>query len=162
MMSETVNLNTFDSIVRENKIYRFSSELQYSEDDDRKNLLREILKKIQNDTSNKSVKVREEISILCEKMNANQYKKKWHRLNEEQKKDQIQKYFSEKIEDNVEREKEMNKVFNMLDNDKLKNTHIKYDEKEGKIENIEYEKKEKKPKAKKSKKKDIDESGDDE
>jgi hypothetical protein len=139
-MSEISINTTIDQIVIENKIFRFASELQYSDDDNRKYLLREILRRLQNDNSDKSSKAREEINKISEKMNENQMKKKWFRLTNENKIEQIKKYFEKKIDDFEKRNNEIKKVLEMLESDSLKNKNVTYNEKDGKIENIEYEK----------------------
>jgi fructosamine-3-kinase len=150
------NISTIiDNIVRENKIFRFASELQSTENEERKEMLREILKKLHNDTNDKSEKAREEISKICVKINENQMKKKWFRLSIEQKIEQITKYIDEKYVNNAEiktKEKELKKILDMLNEDKLENKHVEYDEKNGKIVNIDYEKKLKAKLKKKSNK----------
>ena len=63
-MGEVSINTTIDQIVIENKIFRFASELQYTDDDGRKYLLREILRRLQNDNSDKSSKARDEINKI--------------------------------------------------------------------------------------------------
>lgn len=142
-MSEISINTTIDQIVIENKIFRFASELQYTDDDNRKSLLREILRRLQNDNSDKSTKARDEINKISEKINENQMKKKWFRLTDEQKMEQIKKYFEKNIENVEKRDNEIEKVLKMLKSNSLNNKDVTYDEKNGKIEKIEYEKKEK-------------------
>lgn len=141
MDSQGYNIS-IDSIVRENKIYRFASELQYCENEKRKDMIRKILKKIHNDTNDKSEKAREEITKICSKINENQMKKKWFRLFDEQKEEQIKKYY----EENKDKQEEQKKILEMLKNNILENKFVDYDEKNGKIINIEL-KKEKKVKT---------------
>lgn len=149
------NIGTIiDDIVRENKIYRFASELQHTENTERKEILREILKKLHNDTNDKSEKAREEITKICVKINENQMKKKWFRLAQEQKIEQIEKYYADK-EDG---EKEKKVVIDLLKKEKLENKHVEYDDKNGKIINIIFEKEKKTKLKKKDKKKAKEES----
>ncbi len=150
-MGEVSINTTIDQIVIENKIFRFASELQYTDDDGRKYLLREILRRLQNDNSDKSSKARDEINKISEKINESQMKKKWFRLSTEHKIEQIKKYFDKKIEDVDKRNVEMEKVLKMLESDSLKNKDVTYNEKEGKIENIDYEKVKKEKSKKKAK-----------
>jgi hypothetical protein len=157
-MSEISINTTIDQIVIENKIFRFASELQYIDDDNRKYMLREILRRLQNDNSDKTSKAREEINKISEKLNENQMKKKWFRLSNEHKIEQIKKYFEKKIEDIEKRNAEIQRVINMIESNFLKNKDVTYNEKEGKIENIDYEKN-KKEKVKKKEKSDTSESG---
>lgn len=150
-MGEVSINTTIDQIVIENKIFRFASELQYTDDDGRKYLLREILRRLQNDNSDKSSKARDEINKISEKINESQMKKKWFRLSNEHKIEQIKKYFEKKIEDMEKRNVEIEKVLKMLESDSLKNKDVTYNEKEGKIENIDYEKVKKEKSKKKAK-----------
>lgn len=149
------NIGTIiDDIVRENKIYRFASELQYTENNERKEMLRDILKKLHNDTNDKSEKAREEITKICIKINENQMKKKWFRLTQDQKTEQIEKFYKDK-EDG---EKEKKIILDLLKEDKLENKFVEYDDKNGKILNITYEKKTKVKPKKQNKKKVKDET----
>mgnify|MGYP005866212781 CR=1 FL=1 len=125
-----------DQITIENKIFRFASELQYTENDERKILLREILRKLQNDNSDKSVKAQTIIDSVREKLNQNELKKKWFRLSKDKKKEQIKLYYESKVEDINERKNLIEKVLLLLENDKLENKNVIYNEKDGKIENI--------------------------
>jgi hypothetical protein len=153
------NIGTIiDDIVRENKIYMFASELQHTENNERKEMLRDILKKLHNDTNDKSVKAREEITKICIKINENQMKKKWFRLTQEQKQEQIAKYYENRKEEDVEKEKKF--ILDLLKDEKLENKFVEYDEKNGKIININYEK-EKKTKPKKQMKKKVKEESSD-
>jgi hypothetical protein len=125
-----------EQIVTENKVFRFATECQYSNDDERKFLAKDILRKIQNDSSDKSVKARDKISEYSELFNKDKLKKKWFRLSEEQKADQIKLYFEKKIEDVEERKTETEKVLQMLYSDELKTKNVVYDEKLGNITDI--------------------------
>jgi hypothetical protein len=153
------NIGTIiDDIVRENKIYRFASELQHTENSERKEMLRDILKKLHNDTNDKSEKAREEITKICIKINENQMKKKWFRLTQEQKIEQITKYYENTKGGETEAEKKI--ILDLLKYEKLENKFVEYDEKNGKIINIIYEKDKKTKPKKQSKKKVKEECGD--
>lgn len=128
-----------DQITIENKIFRFASELQYTENDERKLVLREILRKLQNDTSDKSAKAQSIIDNVREKINKNELKKKWYRLTKDNKIDQIKSYFNSNIEDINERKIQTDKVLSLLENDNLINKNVIYNEKEGKIEGFDLE-----------------------
>lgn len=131
MESTPINI-IIDNIIRENKIYRFSSELQYTEDDGRKKMLRDILRSFQNDNNDKSTKARENLNLIRDEINLNQYKKKWFRLSKEQKNDKIIEYY----ENETDEENEEKEVLEMLENDTLKNKCITYDNKKGEISDI--------------------------
>jgi hypothetical protein len=158
-MDKEVLINTkIDNINRENRIYKFTSELEYlltnNHNSERIPLLREILKILQNNNDDKELKARENITNLCNKLTENQLKKKWVRLTLDYKIDQIKKYCLEKFENNEERVKIQEKILKLLEEGKLKQNLIEYNEKIGKIINIEYEIKEhikkKKPKKEES------------
>lgn len=133
---ERPNSVILDQLTIENKIFRFASELQYTENDERKLSLREILRKLQNDNSDKSAKAQTVIDNVREKINQNELRKKWFRLTKEKKIEQIISYYESKIKDVDERKKQIEKVLLLLENDKLINKNVDYNEKEGKIENI--------------------------
>jgi hypothetical protein len=142
---ESMSTNTIiENMIRDNKIHRFSSELQSTNDEAKKILLREILKRLTNNNENeKSVKARNELSKMRDKFNENQMKKKWFRLSKEQKEEQIIKYLNETIEDDKKRDEEFEKLKKMLENDELENKFVIYNEKEGKIEELNYSEKKK-------------------
>ena len=133
---ERPNSVILDQLTIENKIFRFASELQYTENDERKLSLREILRKLQNDNSDKSAKAQTVIDNVREKINQNELRKKWFRLTKEKKIEQIKLYYESIIKDVDERKKQIEKVLLLLENDKLINKNVDYNEKEGKIENI--------------------------
>jgi hypothetical protein len=138
---EIISINTIiENIVKDNKITRFSSELQYSNfgGEERKNKIREILKRLSNNNSEheKSNKAKDDIANLCNIVNENALKKKWIKLTLDQKTGQIEKYFKLKIDDAELCLKEVDKIIDMIKNDKITNKSFTYNEKEGKLEDI--------------------------
>jgi hypothetical protein len=125
--------NKANKKLNENNINRFAAELEYINDVDRKNDLREILTQLRKKNDEISEKAREDMNIFYAKLRENQYKKAWHCLLLEQKKEQIEKYYKEKIEDETKRNNELNKIFGMWDDGKLKQKMITYDQRVGKI-----------------------------
>jgi hypothetical protein len=161
MESNTIPVATaIDNIVRENKIFRFASELECCTNEIRKNNIRLILRSLQDKSEEKAIKARENITSLCNKITEAQLKKKWIRLTLDQKVSQITKYY-EGIEEDEDTQKELiKKAFDLLEAGKLKSKMITYDEKEGKIVNINLEFKEPKKKKNVSEKSDSVTSSD--
>ena len=150
---DNISFNTtIDDIKREHKINRFAAEYEHTNDMKRKNDLREILKLLQNKNDEISEKARDDINNFCIKIRESQYKKAWHCLLPEQKKEQIERYYKEKIEDEDKRNNEITKMMDFLKDGKLKQKMISYDRVGGKILEINYEE-EKKPVKNKTKSK---------
>jgi len=123
---------TIDTIVKENKIFRFASELECCNCPNRTKMLNSILKKLHSDSSDMSEKSKSQVETLCEKINLEALKKKWFKLTKEQKEEQIKKYYSQ--EEN--KDEEYQETIKLLNEDKLENKNVEYDEKNGKIINI--------------------------
>lgn len=123
-----------ENILKENQIYRFSCELQYSHDDERKEKIRKILRSYQNEVLDKEklLRARSGLDKFRDEIVKNQYKKKWHRLTKEQKKDKLDEYYYN-MYDKTDEKKE---IYELLENDKLKNSNVNYSESEGKINEI--------------------------
>jgi hypothetical protein len=130
-----------DKIRIDNKLFRYMSELENIEDDDRKNLLRKKLRELQNDNKDRLEKAREKINDIKSKIDKSEFKKKWFRLTDDQKNEQIKRYFEKNISDPKERKKEIDRFSDMIKLDTLKNKNIIYNEKDGFIENIDLNKK---------------------
>lgn len=135
-----INMNTIiDKMISENKIYRFASELQYTESDERKEMLRDILRKLQiNNISNeekekdKSEKAKDVINTLSEKINKGSLQKKWNKLTKDQKMERIKLFFEKNKDSKLNEEK----ILQMVDDDTLLNKYIEYDDVETEIKSI--------------------------
>lgn len=139
---ETVD-NQIDEIIRECKIYRFASELQFTKDDIRKNDIKDILNTLQRSSNNED-SARDKLNKIYDNIDKTALLKKWTKLTLSQKQDRI-KDFVKRTYKNDKNETEK-KLLDMLNNGKLKMGWVDYNNKEGYIIAINIEKKPKKVK----------------
>lgn len=130
-------MTDIQKIIKNNKIYRFALELQYTENDESKQLLKNILENfeqtVDEDNSivtNKSV-TKSNIEKFNDKMNKIDnitLKKQFYRLNEIQKINKLQEYFKIKknIDDDLISQKFAEEILQLIKEDKLKNKDIEY------------------------------------
>ena len=130
-------MTDIQKIIKNNKIYRFALELQYTENDESKQLLKNILENfeqtVNEDNSivtNKTV-TKSNVEKFNDKMNKIDnitLKKQFYRLNEIQKINKLQEYFKIKknIDDNNLTQKFAEEILELIKNDKLKNKDIEY------------------------------------
>jgi len=143
MIQEQSVDNQIDEMINESKIYRFASELQHTEDENRKTSLRSILAILQR--TDKTVKLekelnaRQKINDMFDKIEISALKKSWARLNDKQKENRIKLYVSEMIMDDAKKSGYEKKLLELFETKKLKKTQIEYDEKEGKIISVDVE-----------------------
>lgn len=135
-------------LIKDNKIHRFALELQYETDKDRKKQLHEIISTLQGNTINKNDdKGKKQLEKIYSKLDDEEYKFKWQKLNNEQKKNRIRQYLETLDMDEENYNKIENNLCLKIDKNNLKNKLVNYDFNEGKIlsiKNLKYsEKKEK-------------------
>jgi hypothetical protein len=165
-MDVTVD-NVIDEMIRSNKIDRFTSELQHTESEDRKNEIKAILGTIQgiNTTETRS---KDKLDEIYQSIIENSLKKRWNRLQQSQKIDRIRTYLQKLIPDENNR-KEIEDVLNAyLIDGTLTEKFVKYDQNKMEIVSISeleydseddvYQMKQHKSKKSKSKKVVVDES----
>ena len=133
--------NQIDEIILECKIYRFASELQNTDDEERKTDLRKILNMYQRSEQSpiKTNTARQKIDDMFDKIEESSLKKRWLKLNIIQKKNKIEKFVSNMVMDDNKKEEYKKKLLNMLENKKLKKTLVDYNNTEGIITSIEVE-----------------------
>ena len=117
-----------DNIVRENKIYRMSCELEHIDNKERKESLREVLSMLRNKDVDKSERARENINNVCNKLTESKFKKGWNRLLTEQKEEQLNRFFKDEKNDDIKK-----KVLKLFNDGKLKQKMVEYDKTNGKI-----------------------------
>lgn len=143
MQQEQTTENIIDELIRECKIYRFASELNSTEDENRKTILRNILSILQRcDKETKEEKIeltQKKLNDIFDKEDAHALKKSWGRLNEIQKTNRIKNFVSKMIMDNTKKQQYENKLLELLGTKKLKKSQVEYDEKNGEITNIDIE-----------------------
>lgn len=146
--TNTIINNKIDLLIKDNKIFRFAIELQHTTDEDRKQLLKEILQSYQ--TSQTAIpdheKAKQKLDILYDKFDENALKRKWHKLTDDQKIDRIKVFLLATIQNEIEREQHFKTLQALLEAKKLKPIHIDYDTTTGKIIAINYQEKKSRPK----------------
>jgi hypothetical protein len=118
-------------IVRENKVDRFTAELQYCKDSKRQKAIKDILQTLQSG-SNEVPDPTSELKDFMKSINAYQFKKKWSRLKKFQQEDRLMNF----IKDNKDKfEQELvNALIAAHNNDELKSVKVvEYDFTKGKI-----------------------------
>ncbi len=93
--------NQIDDIVRENKIHRFASELQYTLPEERKTILREILQlssdKKESSGNGMETDARNKLNKMYDSIGENSLKKKWVSLTTSQKQERIKSYIKNSV-----------------------------------------------------------------
>lgn len=137
MQQEQSTENIIDELIAECKIYRFASELQDTENENRKTQLRNILAILQR--CDKSVKEEKEettqlkLKTMFDKEAIFALKKSWGKLNDLQRENRIKYYISEMIMDSGKKQEYEKKILDLHSTKKLKKTQIVYNEKLGEI-----------------------------
>jgi hypothetical protein len=135
------NYEEIDSIIKENKLFRYRSELEdvskvnSSINRKRIKILKRIIKKeesIKTDREEREDKLKKHFDII----NEQQYIKKWQYLNKEQKLDRFNKFIKKvEIEDDI-----IDELIEKISNNSLKSKNITYDKNKCMILNILYNK----------------------
>lgn len=130
--------NKIDFIIKDNKICRFAIELQYTVDEERKQVLKDILQSYKTNpvVISDSEKAKQQIDLLCDRLEQNALKRKWSKLTSDQKVERIRVYLASSITDEEEREKQFRNLKSLLESKKLKAMYINYDVEEGCIVDI--------------------------
>lgn len=113
-------MDSVSDIIKENKIFRFASELNSTTDETRKMAIKAI---IQRNTTQKTPM--EEFNLNLEKIDKLQYKKLFYKLKPFQKEDRIKRYTEKMFKDNTC--SIANQIVELLDTGKLKTKDIDYD-----------------------------------
>jgi len=110
--------NDIAMIIRDNKIYRYLSQIQYAE-----NTEQEKIKKILSNLQKNKPEInnpREELDNFIKTIGENQYKKSWNKLRDFQKKDRLINYINSINIDNENKEL----LLQMLNDKKLKSSKV--------------------------------------
>lgn len=140
-------MTDIQKIIKNNKIYRFALELQYTDNDESKILLKEILQNFEQDVNDdftiNTVKTNSKSNIdkFNEKFNKIDeltLKKQFYRLNEIQKINKLQEYFKniKNINDDTINTSLATNILELISNKKLKNSDIEYNIENTIINNI--------------------------
>jgi hypothetical protein len=131
-----------DEIVKNNKVFRFTSELQHTSDSNRQKELKSIIKLLDG------IKTTEDdaqslLNEMCTDLTTQSMKKKWGKLCPIQKITKIKEYLSENISNKSARDKIQNLAIDLINKGKLKTAKdVVYDDKNYKIVHINCLKKE--------------------
>jgi hypothetical protein len=118
-----------DEIIKDNKLFRFASELQCTTEDARKLELTEEIKNLNISKQSNEEKAKKKIEDMCKVITVNSGKKKWFRLNKD-----IQ---MEKLLEYIERSKtDKSTILKLYTDGKLKGKKIIYNDEKGIIEKI--------------------------
>jgi hypothetical protein len=113
-------MDTVSDIIKENKIFRFASELNSTTEETRKLAIKAI---IQKSVTQKTPL--EEFNLNLEKIDKLQYKKQFYRLKSFQKEDRIKKYTEKMFKDITY--SLANQIIELMNTGKLKNKDVDYD-----------------------------------
>ena len=123
--------NDIEMIIRDNKIYRYLSQIQYAESDEQEKI-KKILSNLQKNKP-EVANPREELDNFIKTIGENQYKKSWNKLRDFQKKDRLNNYINSINIDNENKDL----LLQMLNDKKLKSSKIvDYDTTLSKINSI--------------------------
>ena len=132
----------FDAITKNNKVFRFSSELQYTKDATRQKEITSIINWF-NGIKTTEDNAQSLLTEMCKDLSDQSMKKKWSRLCPIQKITKIKEYLEQTIKNKSDRDKIQNLAIDMINKGGLKTAkEIKYDDKNFKIIEIHKLKKE--------------------
>jgi hypothetical protein len=133
METSTVD-NQIDEIIKDNKIFRFASELQGTTDSERKKQLKTIIHVLQGAQYENS---HQKIVEMYDDIDKHIYEQRWVKLNKEQKKFKINEFLNETIKDQDNKNIIKTEMNELIDKNKLRTIKdVEYDSKTSKIINI--------------------------
>jgi hypothetical protein len=135
MNSDTIE-NQIDDIIKEHTNYRFATELQYTTNETRKEILRSILQIQQGKPILVKDDARTKLNKIYDEIDKNALKKNWVKLTTTQKQERIKEFVKRSVKDTKLSEQMELKLLKMLDDGKLKRTFIDYDTLNGSIISI--------------------------
>ena len=124
-----------NEIITENKLFRFSSELQHTTDDYRKVVIKHILQKLQDVNLVKDNNI-QKFDKKLEDTEKLMYKRQWSRLQDFQKEDRILDYVKIKYPDKKHELIQKN-IMKLIEDGTLISKNIKYVSEKGELESIE-------------------------
>jgi len=140
-------MTDIQKIIKNNKIYRFALELQYTENEDSKILLKQILQNfeqninddytINTDKHNLKTNI-EKFNDKFNKIDELTFKKQFYRLNEIQKINKLKEYFknNKNIVDDKMLQSHADTILEFIKNKKIKNADVEYNINSTTITNI--------------------------
>jgi len=128
----TMNLinpdNSIEDIIKENKIHRFALELQDTTDETRKSDIRVILHMLQgNVDNNNEQKTQSKLEDLYKKQDECTLRRKWSRLQTNQKLEKMKEYVNTNIKDTVNKQSVILQLTELINDNRLTHKYVDYD-----------------------------------
>lgn len=132
-------INEFNKIILNNKLLRFKKELEACQDEEKKTIIKKIIKKLNNDTKdefNTKDTNKNKLNDFLDKMTHNKFKQSWTRLNIDQKISKIEEFVNDNEKNQNKKNKLIMKLKKLLEKNKLTTKEIDYDKEKCKINSI--------------------------
>ncbi len=132
-------INEFNKIILNNKLLRFKKELEACQDEEKKTIIKKIIKKLNNDTKdefNTKDTNKNKLNDFLDKMTHNKFKQTWTRLNTDQKITKIEEFVNDIEKNQNKKNKLITKLKKLLEKNKLTTKEIDYDKEKCKINSI--------------------------
>jgi hypothetical protein len=128
--------NEINDIVRENLIYRLAIELEYTEDEIRKEEIKNKLNKIQFSEKIEFDETKTKLENMFNKINEFVLKKQWTKLTANQKNERIDNFIKSKKMSDDKTLLVKDTIDKLIKNKKLKSSYIDYNSELGQIDEI--------------------------
>ena len=128
--------NEINEIIRENLIFRFAIELEYTDNEDRKEELKNKLNKIQFSDKIEQDDTKIKLDDIFSKIDEFTLKKQWSKLSTAQKTERIQHFISLKKLSDDKTLLIIKTIDKLIKNKKLKTSYIEYNIELGQIDEI--------------------------
>jgi hypothetical protein len=129
---ETTSIdNQIDEIIKDNKLFRFASELQDTTDDERKKQLKIIIQLLQGKEPDDAHK---KLHEMYKDIDKQIYEQRWTKLTKAQKIVKIKEFLKSNISDSEERKNIETELIQLVNNGRLRTIRdVTYDSKQSKI-----------------------------
>jgi hypothetical protein len=128
--------NEINEIIKENLIFRFAIELEYTEDEERKNQLKIKLDKLQFTDKMDKEETQTKLDDMFSKIDEFTLKKPWSKLSTKQKNERIDHFIKTKKLSDSEILLIKSTIDKFIKNKKLKTSYIEYNIEMGQIDEI--------------------------
>lgn len=129
--------NEINDIIKNNIIYRFENELVDTVDNNKKNIINNILSILQNKTDKIEKNTKTKLDNIFLDLDKKIYSQPWNKIQQNYKENKLIEYIDENYNDNPNKLLIKEFLLNLLETGKLKTIKdIEYDQKEAKIKCI--------------------------
>lgn len=126
--------NVIDEIIKDNKLHRFASELQYTDDQTRKAQINEILVFLQGVSAIKTQSPQSKRNKMFSDYHNKAILQSWNKLKKSQRNERMKCYLTELVKDEDNRNDIIKQVCELIDEGKLKGTkEVIYNKEKGEI-----------------------------